>query len=120
MTSFNIAPFELYDQEHEVAVRHNSNIGVGILFFYVSPKWMEFVAKESCFYGNSGILWIFLSNRVTMATFIRLLNKMSAKLMGMICYYALWMNKPALNDKPEAHGPHSLTWVNWYKSFLSF
>ena len=36
MTSFNVAPFELYDEEHDVAIqRHNWNIGVGILFFYV-------------------------------------------------------------------------------------
>ena len=36
MTSFNAAPVALYDEEHDLAAqRHNSNIGVGILFCYV-------------------------------------------------------------------------------------
>ena len=36
MTPFNVAPFELYDEEHDVAVQHHSsNIGEGILFFFV-------------------------------------------------------------------------------------
>ena len=29
---------------------------------------------------------------------MRLLNRMSAKLIGMICYYASGMNEPSLND----------------------
>ena len=36
MTSFNVALFEVYDEEHDVAVHHHiSNIGVGIPFCYV-------------------------------------------------------------------------------------
>ena len=38
MMSFKFPPFELYDEEHNVVVlqvRHHSNIGVGILLFYV-------------------------------------------------------------------------------------
>ena len=42
-----------------------------------------------------------LSNMVVMATFTRLLNKMSAKLIGMICYYASRMNEPSLNDSKK-------------------
>ena len=35
MRSFDVAPFQLHDEEHDMAVkRHNSNMGVGILFFY--------------------------------------------------------------------------------------
>ena len=34
---------------------------------------------------------------VAMATFT-LLNKMSAELIGMICYYASHINEPSLND----------------------
>ena len=36
MMSLNFAPFELYDEEHDLVVQyHNSNIRVGILFFYI-------------------------------------------------------------------------------------
>ena len=36
MTLFNVTPFELYDEEHDVAVqRHNSNVGIEIHFVYV-------------------------------------------------------------------------------------
>ena len=35
MTSFEVAPFQLHDEEHVMAVqRHSSNMGVGVLFFY--------------------------------------------------------------------------------------
>ena len=34
MTSINLAPFQSYDEDHDMSVQpHNSNIGVGILFF---------------------------------------------------------------------------------------
>ena len=35
MTSFDVAPFQLHDEEQDVAVkRHKSNMRVKILFFY--------------------------------------------------------------------------------------
>ena len=36
MMLFNVAPFEVDDEEHDVTVRcHNSNIGVGKVVLYV-------------------------------------------------------------------------------------
>ena len=101
MTSFNVVPFELYDEEHDVAVqRHNSNIGVGTLFFLCLADYFSKMNEMCC----HGVLFLWqlrnlmnmrcLCNMVAMATFTRLLNKMSAKLMGMVCYYATRMNEP--------------------------
>ena len=63
MTPFKVAPFQLYDEEHDVAVQCLIQLGAGILFFYVYgwlliQKRINFVATEPCFYSNFGILWI--------------------------------------------------------------
>ena len=67
----------------------------------------DYFSKMNEFCGHGGLfLWQLrhfmnmrcLSNMVAMATFTRLLNKMSAKLIGMICYYASCMKEPSLND----------------------
>ena len=35
MASYDVAPFQLHGEEHDMAVqRHNSNMEVGLLFFY--------------------------------------------------------------------------------------
>ena len=39
-----------------------------------------------------------LSTVVAMATFMRFLLKITANLIGKICYYASRMNEPTLND----------------------
>ena len=50
MTSFDVAPFQLHDEEQDVAVqRHNSNIRVGILFFYDNFSNLN----EFCYHGAS-------------------------------------------------------------------
>ena len=81
MTSFNVALVELYDEGHSVAVRshNNSNIGAGIPSFMCMADYF-FKINEFCCHGAL------------------LLNKMSAKLIGIICYCASRINEPSLND----------------------
>ena len=46
MTSFNIAPFHLYDEEYDGTVqRHNSNISIGILLVY-AYGWLSFQNEQ--------------------------------------------------------------------------
>ena len=51
-----------------------------------------------------------LSHMVATATFTRLLNKTSSKLIGMICYYASRMNEPSLNDS-KSHDFNTFTCI---------
>ena len=52
MTSFNVAPFELYDDEHFTAVqRHNSNIEEGILFLMCITVYCSNM-NEVCCHGD--------------------------------------------------------------------
>ena len=108
MTSFNVAPFHLYDEEHSGTVqRHNSNIWVGIFF---SCIWLIIPSKmnEFCCHGAL-FLWQLhhffnmgcLSNMVAIATYMKCLLKITANLIVNICYYALRMNEPSLNDSKK-------------------
>ena len=103
MTSFNVAPFHLCNKEHGGKVqRYNSNIGVGILFFYaydwlslqnecILLPWSLVSIATPAFYEWGGGL----SNTVAMATFTRFLLKVTANLIDTICYYASRMNGPS-------------------------
>ena len=103
MTSFYIAPFHLYDEEHGGSVqRHNSNIwGVSVMrIVNYLFKMDEFCCHWALFlwqpqhFMNMGCL----SYTVAMATFTTFFLKITAHLIDKIRYYASRMNEASLTD----------------------
>ena len=108
MLSFNIAPFHLYDKEHEWQYNVIPEIYDLEYFYCMCMTDYPFQMNKFCCHGPL-LLWQlqyfmnigYLSNTVAMVTFTRFLLKIPAHLIDKICYYASHMAEPFLNDSKK-------------------
>ena len=115
MTSFDVASFRLYDEEHDRTVQcHNSNIWAGILFFYVY-SWlneMNVVAMEPChtpgIYAKGYIVFVipFVCNFVL---FVELLQSFMFKQLVWSISHQPLIRKHSYLDHRSAFIPWLLT-----------